>query len=144
MTTKGSGESLTIGAVAKMAEVNIQTLRYYERIQLLKPIHRRESGYRIYNHEAVRVVRFVKHAQELGFSLGEIKNLLSLKAKKPSNCDRVREKAQNQLSKVKEKIGQLRRIETTLVDLIQRCHAKHISEGCPILECLDDKQKEIG
>jgi len=76
----------TIGQAAKVTGVNIQTLRYYERRRLLSPISRKASGYRVYDEESLKRLRFIKNAQELGFSLKEISSLLDLKVSSKARC----------------------------------------------------------
>ncbi len=85
--------TLTIGDVAKRANVHIETLRYYERLGIVPKPPRTRSNYRLYPEDTVRRVRFVKHAQELGFSLKEIKELLSLRATSGATCKDVHERA---------------------------------------------------
>jgi DNA-binding transcriptional MerR regulator len=84
---------LTIGQLAKQAEVNIDTIRYYERRGLLSPQSRRESGYRQYLNDAVVRIRFIKHAKELGFSLDEIAELLSLRIDRAARCGDIKKKS---------------------------------------------------
>ncbi len=78
---------MKIGEIAKAAGVNVQTLHYYERVGILKPTSRLDSGYRDYNSSAIRIIRFIKHAQELGFSLDDIQGLLGLSVDKKSKCE---------------------------------------------------------
>lgn len=95
------------GQVARQSGVNIQTLRYYERRGLLQAPPRRPSGYREYTSSAVGVVRFVKRAQELGFSLDEVESLLDLAAGGPSNCDTARGLASLKLAELERKIASM-------------------------------------
>lgn len=132
--------TLTIGKVAQQAKVNIQTIRYYERRGLVKPFGHRPSGYRLYTGEAVQKIRFIKHAQELGFTLKEISALLRLRVSKTARCEDVREKAHARLKNVKEKIHRLRSIETTLEELIQSCPSQRKTEKCPILRSMQAGQ----
>src|SRR6266478_9216856 len=83
-------DGLTIGEVAKQAQVRIETLRYYERMGLVAPPPRNEANYRLYPQETVRRVQFIKRAQELGFSLREITELLALQAEPTGRCADVR------------------------------------------------------
>lgn len=128
---------LKIGQVAKGAGVNIQTIRYYERIGILKPLHRRDSGYRIYDKSAVQIIRFIKHAQELGFPLEEIQALLKLKSTNSSKCDNVQKRALAHLKEVKAKIARLERMKGALEELIERCCHRMVDSECPILESLE-------
>lgn len=116
-----------------MANVNIQTLRYYERRKILRPVARRDSGYRVYDREAVRTVQFIKRAQQLGFTLEDIQDLLSLRIEKKSKCADVRGRAEKTLHGVEEKISRLATIKRALKKLIRDCDHRAINEACPIL-----------
>lgn len=131
---------VTIGKLAKQAQVGVQTLHYYERRSLLKPRLRKTSGYRLYDNEAVKTVRFIKHAQELGFTLNEIEGLLKLRAKTKSQCSKVVSKAQSKLVLVDEKISALQKIKRSLDDLILECHSNTSDSECPILKHFDDEE----
>src|SRR5215207_8802008 len=98
---------MRIGEVAAEAAVNIQTLRYYERVGLLPNPDRRPSGYRAYGRDTVRRVRFIKRAQELGFTLGEIGDLLALRERSASACEQVEGRASATLVRIEEKIRDL-------------------------------------
>ena len=134
------GAMLTIGKVAAQATVNIQTIRYYERIGLVKPVAHRDSGYRLYTGEAVQRIRFIKHAQELGFSLKEIRELLRLRINKNVPCEEVRRRAEAHLEDVKEKIGHLLQMERVLEELIRKCQRRAPTDACPILRSLETDQ----
>jgi Hg(II)-responsive transcriptional regulator len=129
---------MTIGSLAKQANVNIQTLRYYERIGILQAKTRRLSGYRIYDPDALKSVRFIKHAQELGFTLDEISELLQLRNVSKAKCKSVQGRAAKHLADVKDKITMLKKIEMTLESLISECKKQKTDEKCPLLDCLDD------
>lgn len=130
---------LTVGRLARNAGVNLETVRYYERQCLVSPAARTESGYRIYQQESVRRIRFIKRAQELGFSLNEIKELLSLRVDANATATDVRVRAQTKLVSVEEKIRHLRDIQQSLTRLIESCHGGGPASECPILENLDGK-----
>ena len=128
---------LTIGKVAKAAEVSIDTLRYYERIGMVSPVMRLDSGYRIYDPSSVRTLRFIKQAQGLGFTLDEIRQLIDLRTPTSARCGTVRKKAEKHLSDVKDRIGDLRRMQSALEKLIARCAQKKTDTECPIIDCLE-------
>jgi DNA-binding transcriptional MerR regulator len=132
--------SLLIGQVARAAGVNIQTLRYYERRRLLRPQARELNRYRRYDPDAVRVVRFVKHAQALGFSLAEIKELLALRADVRGSCGDVRRRAAAKLADVEQKLERLQAIRKTLLRFIAACAGRGPVSECPILEALDEEE----
>jgi len=131
------GKLLQIGTVAKRAGVNIQTIRYYERRNILKPVEIKDSGYRLYAEDAIKTIAFVKHAQELGFKLDEIKQLLNLRAPSVGRCDSVRNKSNLRLSDIQEKIRMLKAMERTLKKLIKDCENNKTSKGCPIIDSLE-------
>jgi len=128
---------LTIGQVAKKARVNFQTVRYYERRRLVLPSGRRESGYRLYAPEAVRRIRFIKNAQQLGFTLREVSGLLKLRVSHRARCGDVKRKAEAKLRDVKSKIAGLLALEKVLSDLVKSCRSQATTERCPVLKTLE-------
>ncbi len=129
---------MTIGEVAKRSAVNIQTIRFYERKGLVLPEKRSESGYRQYTDEAVRRVRFIKHAQEIGFSLKEIGELLTLRVDEDTTCADVRGKAEEKIADVENKILKLKQVREALQGLVALCDVGKPVSDCPILEALDE------
>ncbi len=127
---------LTIGTIAKRAGVNIQTVRYYERRGILTPSGFSDSGYRLYTPEAARVIRFIKNAQGLGFSLDEIGILLKLRIGRKAQCGPAKRQAQGRLKIVREKIAGLRAMERALQRLLKICARRGTTDFCPILESL--------
>ncbi len=133
---------MRIGELARRAGVRVDTVRYYEKEGLLGPVARRPSGYREFSEDSVRRIRFVKRAQELGFTLREIHDLLQLKIEAGASCGDVRDRAEEKLVEVRRKLAHLRAIETTLEGLVAACgDARPIGE-CPILESLDQESGE--
>ena len=128
--------AFTIGQTAKESGVNVQTVRFYERRNLIAPLSRRESGYRIFGPETVSRIRFIKNAQALGFTLKEIEQLLRLRVTKTSRCGDVKKKAEVKLRDVKAKIASLKALEKVLADLIKACQMKATTDHCPILNSL--------
>jgi len=131
-------ETLRTGEVAARAGVNVQTLRYYERRGILKDPKRRASGYRAYPPDAVQLIRFIKRAQELGFTLTEIEDLLELRGNQESACSEVRGAAQAKIADIERKIRDLQAIKHALGLLVASCAKKGSPRRCPILEALDD------
>ena len=127
---------MRIGAAAEQAGVNVQTLRYYERRGLLPRLPRRTSGYREFPDEAVRVVRFVKRAQDLGFTLDEIEELLRLRNDKRRDRTRVRSVAAKRVLDIDRKISELQAMKHALSHLLHCCKDGSTLE-CPIIEALD-------
>jgi MerR family mercuric resistance operon transcriptional regulator len=134
-------ESLTIGQVAKRAGVGVETLRFYEREGLIAEPARRPSGYRQYPPHAVRRIRFIRHAKELGFTLKEIQELLELRVRHEATCADVRRRARDKITNIEERIASLERVRGALQRLAQRCQGQGPTSACPILEELD-REKE--
>lgn len=123
--------------VATEAGVNVQTLRYYERRGLLPEPARSDSGYRSYDLQAVRTVRFVKRAQQLGFSLDEIESLLHLAAGGPDSCDAARALATERLEQLEDKIASLTAMRDSLRQLVATCHRSRTRRLCPLLDAIE-------
>lgn len=129
-----SVEKITIGWLAKAAKVNIQTIRFYERRGILRPISRTVSGYRLYDKESLKRLNFILQAKELGFSLKEINNLLGLRVRSVQTCEGVRRKAEEKLADIQGKMVNLKKMEKTLKELIGNCKNRVVTDRCPILE----------
>jgi Hg(II)-responsive transcriptional regulator len=130
-------QHFTTGQVARKANVNIETIRYYERRGLIPEPPRRESGYRQYSQDAVDQVRFIKRAQELGFSLQEIRELLTLKLDPSTPAIEVREKAEAKVQDIEGKIDTLQKMRHALLHLIGQCDGHGTVQDCPIIEALE-------
>jgi len=131
-------KSLTIGEVARAAQVGVETIRFYEREGLIAEPPRRESGYRQYPPDAIRRVRFIRRAKELGFTLKEIGELLSLRVDPGRTCADVRAVARAKIRGIQEKISELSRIKDVLGRLERTCRGKGPTSACPILDMLDE------
>ncbi len=131
-------ETLRTGEVAALAGVNVQTLRYYERRGLLEVPARRASGYREYSPDAVQLIRFIKRAQELGFTLTEVEDLLRLRGDQETACSEVRTAAEAKIEDIEQKLRHLRAMKRALVVLVASCASEGSPRHCPILEALDD------
>ena len=129
--------SYTIGQLAKKAQVNVQTIRFYERRGILKPIRREDSGYRKYDGDSLKRLHFIRQAKELGFSLKEIQDLLGLRVRSVETCNRVKSKATEKLNEIQRKIFRLKGLEKTMKQLISDCESRQISDCCPILEKME-------
>jgi MerR family transcriptional regulator, copper efflux regulator len=125
---------LGIGKLAKLAGVNIDTVRYYERNGLLAPTTRLASGYRRYGELELARLRFIRRAQKLGFSLKEINSLLSLSARR--NVAQVKRAAETKLADVEAKIADLHRVREGLALLVKACPGHGQASECPILRAL--------
>lgn len=124
--------------VATQAGVNTQTLRYYERRGLLPEPERSDSGYRAYDTQAVRTVRFVKRAQRLGFSLEEVESLLNLAAGGPRSCDAAKSLANEKIAQLEQKVADLTAMRDSLRQLVATCSRSPSRRLCPLLEAIED------
>ena len=133
--------ALTIGQLAQGAGVSVDTVRFYERTGLLPQPQRRASGYRQYADDDVRRLRFVRRAKDLGFSLEDIAELLSLEQRRGEATARARSVAARKLADVEQKIAELSRLREALHDLIEACPGQGSPECCPILKSLSDTRE---
>lgn len=127
----------TIGWVAKEAGVNAQTVLYYERRGLLQASSRSTNGYRVFNDASVRRIRFIKRAQELGFTLKQVITLLVLQGEQDASCADVSAMAANHLEDIEAKIHDLERMRKALVPLVEACPKKGALKACPIMDSLE-------
>ncbi len=128
------GRDLTIGKVARAAGVNVETVRYYQRSGLVPEPPRPAGSVRRYSEETVARLRFIRRAQELGFTLAEIRRLLALGD--PQSCGKARALAADKLALVRSRVADLERMRAALESLIERCDAVHGRVACPIIETL--------
>jgi MerR family mercuric resistance operon transcriptional regulator len=133
-------QALKIGQLAQRAAVNLQTIRYYEREGLLPEPPRLSSGYRLYTDSMVRRLRFIKRAQEIGFSLAEIRELLSLRADGRRERNEVRAIAQAKIADIEDKMRTLKAMRSVLNRLTERCSGCGPTSECPILESIDSEE----
>lgn len=129
-----SSDQMTIGALAELAGINVESIRFYQRKGLLSEPGRPQGSIRRYSRTELGRVRFIKSAQRLGFSLDEISDLLQLED--GSHCGEAREQAEKKLSDVRAKLAELTRIERVLADLVQRCRAASGKVCCPLIATL--------
>jgi Hg(II)-responsive transcriptional regulator len=133
---------MRIGEVAEQAGVNIQTLRYYERRGLLREPRRGGSGYRAYDPDTVNLVRFIKRAQELGFTLREIGELIELRHS-PRRGAEVRALAAAKVQDLERRLRHLEAMRHALGDLVKACECDAGAPACPIIEALDDTVQTV-
>ena len=132
--------TMTISGLAEAANVNVETIRYYERRGLIKQPRKPGQGWRRYDDQALRTVQFVKRAQALGFSLDDIEMLLRLRTtESPRTCARVAAKARDKIAEVDAKMRDLAAIREVLVAVADACPAEGPGSECPILDALDGK-----
>jgi Zn(II)-responsive transcriptional regulator len=132
--------TFSIGQLAKRAGVAIDTVRYYERKQLLSPAGRLLSGYRRYGDGELKRLRFIRRAKSLGFSLADIRELLSLSDER--NVARVKRAAQAKLADIEQRMAELERIGNGLRKLVAACPGHGRAEACPILNALNEEDTE--
>src|SRR5881397_4349489 len=135
-------EGLRTGELAIQGGVNLETIRYYERRGLLPKPPRTSAGYRAFDAEAVRRLRFIKQAQALGFSLKEVRELLALRLDARTSCADVRSRAETKLADIEQKLRALRAMKRALVRLTAACVGRGPVSTCPILESLDHEGRE--
>ena len=129
--------TLAIGELARLAGVNVETVRYYERQGLVAEPPRTASGYRVFPYDTVRRLRFIKRAQELGFSLVEIRALLSIRMRRGAANTEVRKQAEIKIAEIRTKIKTLEAMTNVLRTLTEQCDGCPPSAACPILEAPD-------
>lgn len=116
-------ENITIGKLAELVDLNIETIRFYHREGILKEPLKRSNGYRYYNEEHALKLTFIKRAKDLGFTLKEIKELLEMNQKSKATCSNVKLKTEKKIIELDEKIADLKRIKKSLQELCLACDA---------------------
>lgn len=130
-------EIFSIGQVARRAGVGVETVRFYEREGLLEEPARKASGYRQYAEEAIKQIRFIKRAQQPGFSLKEIAELLTLRVDGQTECSQVKERAAAKLAEVEQKMIALQRMRQALLQVASLCDREGPKSRCPMLDALE-------
>src|SRR5229473_6181932 len=134
--TSSRAKNLPIGELSKQSGVNIETIRYYERVKMLAPPPRTASGRRVYDSTDLRILVFIRRSRELGFPLDEIRALLRLGGPEKASCREVREIAAHHLEEIRAKLGDLRKLERLLAKTVARCSGR-TAPDCPVLDILD-------
>lgn len=127
---------MTIGEIAARASVPTATIRYYEGRGLIPEAPRTSSGYRQYGADAAERLRFIKRAQDLGFTLDDVQDLLALRVDDPAACPVVEAKTREKIEQVRRKIQELERMEAALERLAESCADRRATVECPILDLL--------
>ena len=138
--TNARAPALTIGALSKQTGVNIETIRFYERIGILAKPPRSAGGHRLYGQDQRMRLGFVRRSRELGFSLQEVRGLLHLVDGGHHTCAEVKAITMDHLADVRRKVADLRRLERTLADVAGKCHGGKVPD-CPVIEALFDPQR---
>ena len=129
--------TMTIGKAARLAGVGVETVRFYERRGLIdQPPRPANGGFRVYPEQTVECIRFIRQAQELGFSLAEIAELLALRADPSADCADVRDHAEAKLDEVDRKIAGLEHLRQALARIIAACPGQGALQACTIMDAL--------
>jgi MerR family mercuric resistance operon transcriptional regulator len=129
---------MTIGKLAKAAGVGVETIRFYERKGLIKKPQKLNGGFRLYNRDEAACVRFIKRAQELGFTLREVKDLLYLQSQRKITGAQVQEKAEAKVEEIRKKIFDLRKMENSLLRLSKVCgEGEQAFRECRVFDCFE-------
>jgi MerR family mercuric resistance operon transcriptional regulator len=134
--TTSRAEGITIGELSKLTGVNIETIRYYERIKMLPRPPRTSGGRRVYDPTHLRILAFIRRSRALGFSLDEIHALIRLGGPVKASCRQVREIAAHHLDDIRAKITDLRKMERVLAKTVAQCTGT-TAPICPVLDILD-------
>lgn len=134
---------MTTGQLAQRGGVNVESIRFYEREGLLPSPPRTAGGYRMFAEDDVRRIHFIKRAQDLGFTLKEIKDLLELRFDPDIRCDHVQQRARAKLADIESKIRDLQRMEKALARLAAACPGSGDSDRCPIWKALDSETEPV-
>lgn len=131
---------LTIGKLAQACNVNVETVRFYERKDILKQ-PKKQGAFRYYPEDYITRIRFIKRSQELGFTLNETKELLELKIKNHSKCSDVLSRSEEKIKEINQKINDLKKMKKSLENLADCCVDRNQPlSDCPILECFMNKK----
>lgn len=135
-------DPLSIGQVAKRTGVSVETIRFYERQGLIPEPARSAAGYRQYPADTPRRVRFIQRAKAVGFTLGDIRELLELRTRPDVTCADIRERAQIKLDEIGAKLSELEQMRRALTRLAEQCSGEGALSECPILDALEDNDDE--
>jgi MerR family mercuric resistance operon transcriptional regulator len=133
--TRARAQKLPIGVLSRETGVNIETIRYYERIGLMPKPPRSDGGHRLYDNEHRRRLIFIRRARELGFALDDIRHLLGLERSQSLTCDDVKALTEQHIREIHEKIRDLQKLKRALSELTAQCHGGEVP-ACPILDTL--------
>lgn len=133
-------ETLSIGQVARRAGVGVETVRFYEREGLLEEPPRRASGYRQYSEQVVKRIHFIKRAQQLGFSLKEITDLLLLRVDGQTSCEEVKQRTETKIAEGERKLVELQHMRQALLQVAALCTGRGPASACPMLDALDQQE----
>ncbi|MGP0628808.1 MerR family transcriptional regulator [Nitrospina sp. 32_T5] len=130
-------DSMTIGGLSRQTECNIETIRYYEKVGMLPKPRRTEGGHRVYNETHARRLQFIRRARALGFSLKDVRRLLTLSEGRKKSCGKVKTLAETHLEDIQSRIRDLKAMEKVLKQLVNQCTGR-IAPDCPIIDSLQN------
>jgi MerR family transcriptional regulator, mercuric resistance operon regulatory protein len=133
--TKSLGQVVTIGELATLSGVHLETIRYFERIGLLLPPERSRGGHRLFSASHLARLSFIRRAREMGFSQDEVRALLSLSDGELASCGEVKKLAENHLARIRHKIRDLKRLERLLASTVAQCTGGKAPK-CPVIEAI--------
>ena len=139
--SEANGMAVTIGRLADLAGVNVETIRFYERKDLVTQPPKPWKGYRQYPDETIRRLTFIKRSKSLGFTLNEISELLSLSEDAKATCGNIEERAKKKIAEIDERIARLESMKRALEILSARCTGEGPTSSCPLLEALSAYSK---
>ena len=137
--TAPRAENLPIGELSRLSRVNIETIRYYERIKMLPLPPRTVSGRRVYDSTHLRILSFIRRSRELGFPLDQIRALMRLGGPEKATCREVREIAAHHLEDIRDRLSDLKKLERLLAKTVAKCSGKTVPD-CPVLDVLDTQR----
>jgi DNA-binding transcriptional MerR regulator len=139
-------QGIQIGQVARETGLTVDAIRFYEKQRLLKPAPRTEGGFRLFSEQDLQHIQFIRSAQELGFSLNEIRELLALQGEQVEACAYVRDMLTAKLGAVRQKISELRKLERQLAADLKQCERRLLTvddnhEACPVLKAIAEPSR---
>jgi MerR family mercuric resistance operon transcriptional regulator len=134
---------LTIGELSRRTGVNIETIRYFERVGLIPAPPRTNGGHRSYDESHASALRFIRSARELGFAPDEVRAILQLGGPGAARCDEVRDIAAHHLDRVRAKIADLERLQKLIASAVEHCSGKATSD-CAVIDLLQSAERDLG
>lgn len=134
--TAARADAITIGELSRRTGVNVETIRYYEKVKMLPTPQRTAGGRRIYGSVETRILAFIRRARELGFTPGDVRTLLNLGGPGKASCAEVRMLATRHLVDIRAKIADLKKLERLLAETTAKCTGRKVPD-CPVIDILD-------
>jgi len=141
--TDARAEAITIGELSRRTGVNVETIRYYEKVKMLPVPQRTTGGRRIYGPVETRILAFIRRARELGFTPDEVRTLLDLGGPGKASCAEVRTVASAHLTDIRAKIADLKKLERLLAKTVAKCSGRQVPD-CPVIDILDVRPPRNG